>query len=194
MISSTAKHLFYVKLIIIFNYYRSTYNNLKRSYQHFGQFQYLYKGNQGKIVTYVDEGFDGYEKFLYTIIGNNSYLFWSIKVYKKGKIREIEWSNWSKFMRKRVIYKTGLWEESSYDDITRFGIRKVVYPDGQQFINEVYDYRKRWNAIGEETYAIQNKSIPYLLENHREMEEYRFVSEDGLLNIIDLGWNYNKEI
>ena len=100
-------------------------------------------------------------------------------------------------MKERVIYKSGLWEEYSKDGI-RFAIRKVVYPDGQQFIGEVYDYyniwNRGWNAIGEETYAIQNKSIPYLFCDNNEMKEYRYVSEDGLLNSIDLGWNYNKEI
>ena len=92
----------------------------------------------------------------------------------------------------------GLWEEYSIHEETWFGIRKVVYPDGQLFTNEVYEYKgewdEGWNAIGEETYAIQNKSIPYLLGDHSEIYRYRYVSEDGLLNIIDLRGNYNKEI
>ena len=92
-------------------------------------------------------------------------------------------SYWSQFCRKRVIFKSGLWEEYSIHRNTGFGIRKVVYPDAQQFIGEVYD---GWHAIGEETYAIQNDSIPYLLGDN-EMKEYKFVSEDGLFNIIDLG-------
>ena len=94
------------------------------------------------------------------------------------------------FRRERTIYKSGLWEEYSIDDNNGFGIRKVVYPDGQQFTNEVYDYYKRWNAIGKEAYVIQNKSIPYLLRDN-EMEEYKFVTEDGLLNIINLRGNHN---
>ena len=116
-----------------------------------------------------------------------------IKVYKEGKIEEKESSSNSEFKRKRVIYKDGFWEEYSYDKDTGFGIRKVVYPDGQQFTNEVYYYNYRWNAIGEETYAIQNESIPYLLGDNK-MKEYKFVTEDGLLNTIDLSWNYNREI
>ena len=48
----------------------------------------------------------------------------------------------------------------------------------------------RWNAIGEETYAIQNESIPYLLGDN-EIEQYAFVTEDGLLDIIDLSENDN---
>ena len=110
----------------------------------------------------------------------------------------------------------GLWEEYSIHGDIEFGIRKVVYPDGQQFTNEVfrwgwiknsaYEYKmvrnqellkmgwkKGWNAIGEETYAIQNKSIPYLLGDN-EIKEYRFVREDGLFNVIDLGRNDIEEI
>ena len=96
----------------------------------------------------------------------------------------------------------GLWEEYNYDSDTKFGIRNVVYPDGQQFTNEVYNYdrwtwewdkiQRWWNAIGEETYAIQNDSIPYLLGDN-EMKEYWFVTEDGSFNIIDLGKNYKEE-
>ena len=92
----------------------------------------------------------------------------------------------------------GLWEEYSIDGRTGFGVRKVVYPDGQLFTNELYDYDKYngewWNAIGEETYAIQNKSIPYLLGNNNEMEEYKFVSENGSFNIIHLGKKNKKKI
>ena len=116
-------------------------------------------------------------------------------MHKHGKIIEQEYSWNPNFRRERIIYKSGLWEEYSIDFRTKFGIRKVVYPDGQQFTNEVYHYdylgKEWWNAIGEETYAIQNKSIPYLLGNQREMKEYKFVTEDGLLNIIDLRENDN---
>ena len=129
------------------------------------------------------------------------FLFGSIAVDKQGKIEEEEYSSDSDFIRKRVIYKSGLCEEynSMHIYITKFGIMKVVYPDGQQFTNELYDYDygyypNVWNAIGEETYAIQNKSIPYLLGDQREMKEYIFVTEDGLFNTIDLGWNYRKKI
>ena len=193
MIILTTKHLLYVNLIIILNDYRSTYYNLKRSYQHFGQFIYSYQGDQGQIETYGSEDDEyGYVEIKSTIKENHISLFRSITVYKQGEIYETEWSYWSEFERKRVIYKSGLWEEYGIDRYTGFGIRKVVYPDGQLFTNEVYGWG--WNAIGEETYAIQNKSIPYLLEDNNEMNEYRYVSEDGLLNTIDLGSNYKKEI
>ena len=193
MISLTAKYLFYVKLIIIIlNDYRSTYDNLKRSYQHFGQFQYSDWGDQRQMQTCV------YKDSLYVEIkslikGNNTSLFWSITVYNKGKIEEKEWSDWSRFKRKRVILENGFWEEYSIHNTTGFGNRKVVYPDGQKFTNEVYHcdtWRRGWNAIGEETYAIHNKSIPYLLGNNK-IEEYKYVTEDGLLNTIDLSENNN---
>ena len=121
--------------------------------------------------------------------------------YKVGKIEKSEWIEGSDFERKRAINKSGLWEEYCADRYTCFGIRKVVYPDGQQFTSEVYyhnndswvcDY-EGWHAIGEEAYAIQNKRIPYLLENNG-IKIYKFVTEDGLLNTIDLGENYKKEI
>ena len=112
-----------------------------------------------------------------------------IKVYKEGKIEEREWGDISRFQRERTIYSSGFWEEYSIDGDTGFGVRRVVYPDGQQFTNEVYGWVL--NAIGEETYAIQNKSIPYLLGNHSEMKQYKFVTEDGLLNTIDLSENDN---
>ena len=50
-----------------------------------------------------------------------------------------------------------------------------------------------WNAIGEESYAIYNKSIPYLLGDNNEMKEYKFVTEDGSFKIIYLGKNYKKK-
>ena len=188
----TAKYLFYVNLIIILNYYRNTYDNLNQSYQHFGQFQYSFQGDRGQIQTRAYK-YRGYVEIKSIIKENDIFLNRSITVYKHGVIEETEWSYWSKFVRRRIIYKSGLWEEYSIHDNTGFGIRRVVYPDGQQFIGEIYDYDKKWNAVGEETYAIQKKSIPYLLENNK-MKKYRFVTEDGLLNIIDLGWNYKKKI
>ena len=90
----------------------------------------------------------------------------------------------------RVIYKNGFWEEYSKHDKTGFGIRNVVYPDGQKFTWELY--ANGWNAAGEETYAIQNKTIPYLLGDNK-MKEYKFVTKDGSFNIIDLRSNHNEE-
>ena len=164
------------------NDYRNTYDNLKRTYEHFGQFQYSDQRDQGEIETSEDK----YEFVRITsrLEENNISLIRSIAVYKEGKIEEGELSNLSEFRRWRMIYKSGLWEQYSIHYKTRFGIRKVVYPNGQEFTGEVYG-RDRWNAIGEETYAIQNKSIPYLLWDN-EMKEYKFVTEDGLFNTIDL--------
>ena len=93
-------------------------------------------------------------------------LWWSITVYKEGKIEEGEYIWSSKLNRWRVINKSGFWEEYSIHDDTRIGIRKCVYPDGQVFINKLYHYDRGWNAIDEETYAIQNKSIPFRLEDN----------------------------
>ena len=148
----------------------------------------------GEIYTYADD--DDYVQITTTIKENNSSLFRMIKVYtavyREGKIEEEEWSRESKFKRKRVILESGLWEEYSIHDDTGFGVRRVVYPDGQQFTNEVYGWG--WNAIGEETCAIQNKSIPYLLRNNNsELKEYKFVTEVGSFDIIYLGWNCYKE-
>ena len=156
------------------------------------------------MQTKVDKYGVGYVKIKYRINKYDFSLFRSIKVYKEGKIEEKESSSNSEFNRWRVIYQSGFWEEYSIDFDIGFGIRKVVYPDGQQFTNEVYSYnydnwtwgwkeiQRWWNAIGEETYAIQNDSIPYLLGNN-EMKKYRFVTEDGSFNIIDLRLNYKKE-
>ena len=184
MISLTTKHLFFVNLIIILNYYRNTYDNLKRAYQFFGQFQYSFQGDWGQIHTYVAE-YDRYLDFEITskIEENNISLFRSITVDPKGIIEEQEYSSNSEFHRFRVIYMDGLWEEYSIHDDTGFGIRKVVYPDGQQFTNEVYGYRG-YNAVGEETYAIQSKSISYLLGKQRKTNKYKYITEDGSFNFI----------
>ena len=158
--------------------------------------------NQGEIQSDVDENIYGdYRvRIVSRIKVNNSYFLRSITVYKYGKIFEGEWSDWSKFERNRVIYKSGLLEEYSIHRYSGFGIRKVVYPDGQQFTNEVYGWMKFgrelnnrwWNAIAEETYAIQNKSIPLLLGKN-ERKEHRFVSEDGSFNTIKLRKNDNEK-
>ena len=181
--------------VSVLNNYRNTYDNLKRYYEHFGQFQYSDQRNIGKIKTYVFNryGPDNYIEVESRIKESNTLFFRSVKVYEEGKIKEEEWDDWSKLNRIREIYQSGLWEEYSIHRTTGFGIRKVVYPDAQLFTNEVYDYGRRWNAIGEETYAIQNKSIPYLLGDNNEMKQYKFVTEDGLFNIIDLGKNYKEE-
>ena len=116
-----------------------------------------------------------------------------IVLFEIGKIFESEIDTWLNFIRMRKIYVSGIWEEYSIDADTGFGIRKVVFPDGQQFTNEVYDYDRRWNAIGKKAYAKKNKSIPYLLELNK-MEEYTYVTEDGLFNVIDLGDRYKYNI
>ena len=131
------------------NDHRNTYDNLKRSYEHFGQFQYLDQRDKGEIETYVDK----YEFVRITSKikeENNISLIRSIAVYKEGKIKERERSNLSEYRRWRIIYKSGFCEQYSIHYKTRFGIRKVVYPDGKIFINEVYG--RGWNSIGEETY------------------------------------------
>ena len=175
-----------VLLVSILNYYRSTYNNLERLYEHFGQFQYLDQRDPGKIYTKVDE--DGSRVWITSIIKEKyCYFFRSIKVYEEGKIKEEEWSDWSGFIRIREIYQSGYWEEYSVDYNTGFGIRKVVYPDGKQFTGEVYGL-SRWNAIGEETYAILNESTPYLLRNN-ETGKYKYVTKDGSFEIINLRRN-----
>ena len=177
-----------VQFVSILNDYRKTYDNLKRPYERFGEFQYSDQRDQGKIKTKVYDSYGGYVRTESTIKDKNSSLIRSITVYKEGKIEEGEWGDWSGFRRWRVILESGFWEEYSIHWTTGFGIRKVVYPDGQQFTGEVYgwtEWERGWNAIGEETYAIQNKSIPYLLEDN-EMEEYKFVSKDGSFKIIYL--------
>ena len=91
------------------------------------------------------------------------------------------------------MFERGLWEEYSIvNGRTEFGIRKVVYPDGQQFTNEVFVHGLIWSSISEEIYAIQNKNIPYLLGNN-EIKEYRCFTEDGSFKIIDCGKNDKGE-
>ena len=193
VISLTAKYLFCVCLVSILNNYRSTYDNLKRSYQLFGQFQYSYQGDQGEIKTKVKE-YVGSVEIESTIKGIGISFIRSITVYKEGEIVEEEWSSYSKFKRIRVIFESGLWEEYRIGDrINGFGFRKVVYPDGQQFTNEVYDYYDRWNEVDDETYEKLEKSIFYILGNNI-MNQYKFVKEDGFSNIADLGKNDNKLI
>ena len=196
LIQQPIKNLHLVSFYLKLNDYRKTYDNLKKSYEHFGQFRYSDQRDQGEIKTYENRYGDYWVRIVSRIKENNSYFLRSITVYESGEIVEEESSNWSTFHRKRIIYKSGFWEEYSIDRVTLFAIRKVVYPDAQQFTNEVYVYdytwKRGWSAIGDETYAIQNKSIPYLLGDN-QMKEYKFVSEDGLLNIIDLRRNENKE-
>ena len=195
MINSTAYRIFatiiLVYLVLTLSY-RKTYDNLNHSYE---QFKYSDQRDQGEIQTTAHDDHIEIE----SIIKENKYSSFhrSITVYKEGKIEETEWSSKLRFRTWRVIYQNGLREEYSIHNDSGFGIRKVTYPDGQQFTNEVYGCRWRcergWNAIGEETYAIQNKSIPYLLGDN-EIKQYKFVTEDGSFDIIDLRGNHDKKI